>query len=169
MTRRHVVLGIRVVSISAIAVFARKHGMRAGDRLVDSELLQIPQFLGPDGKFDQDAFRAAIGQRGLTESAIREDLAMGLLAGFLARYGHGGEQWRLFIGVGLLGGFTTFSSFSMQTIDPFHGMAPFHLTDVHQHVRAHGITHHVDMGLRADRIVQHRMALRIEVHTREFQ
>ncbi len=41
-------------------------------------------------------------------------MAMGLLAGFLARHGSGGEHWRLFIGVGLLGGFTTFSSFSME-------------------------------------------------------
>ena len=42
--------------------------------------------------------------------------AMGLLAGFLARHGHGGEQWRLFIGVGLLGGFTTFSAFSLEAV-----------------------------------------------------
>ncbi len=41
-------------------------------------------------------------------------MAMGLLAGFLARHGSSGELWRLFIGIGLLGGFTTFSSFSME-------------------------------------------------------
>ena len=43
-------------------------------------------------------------------------LAMGLLAGTLARLGQGGEPWRLLIGVGLLGGFTTFSAFSLDAM-----------------------------------------------------
>jgi peptidyl-prolyl cis-trans isomerase D len=64
----------------ALAVFAREHGMRAGDRLVDSELLKIPGFRGPDGNFDQAAFRAAVAQRGLSEKAVRKDLETGLLA-----------------------------------------------------------------------------------------
>src|SRR3546814_15156627 len=42
--------------------------------------------------------------------------AMGLLAGILARTG-GSEQLRLFIGVGILGGFTTFSAFSLALYD----------------------------------------------------
>lgn len=42
-------------------------------------------------------------------------LAMGVLAGWLARGGVG-EGWRLFIGVGLLGGFTTFSAFSLELV-----------------------------------------------------
>ncbi|HSG35387.1 MAG TPA: fluoride efflux transporter CrcB [Sphingomonadaceae bacterium] len=41
-------------------------------------------------------------------------LAMGLLAGWLARHGSGGDHWRLLLGVGLLGGFTTFSAFSLE-------------------------------------------------------
>ena len=45
---------------------------------------------------------------------IAGSLGMGLLAGWLARYGSGGEMWRLFIGVGVLGGFTTFSAFSLE-------------------------------------------------------
>ncbi|MBX7496721.1 CrcB family protein [Qipengyuania sp. 6B39] len=44
-------------------------------------------------------------------------LAMGLLAGWLAfRGAAGGEQLRLLLGVGLLGGFTTFSAFSLEMV-----------------------------------------------------
>jgi CrcB protein len=43
-------------------------------------------------------------------------LAMGLLAGWLARNGQGGDQLRLLLGVGLLGGFTTFSAFSLEMV-----------------------------------------------------
>lgn len=42
-------------------------------------------------------------------------LLMGLLAGWLAYRGQGGESVRLFAAVGLLGGFTTFSAFSLET------------------------------------------------------
>lgn len=40
--------------------------------------------------------------------------AMGLLAGWLARFGAHGEGWRLLLGVGVLGGFTTFSALSLE-------------------------------------------------------
>ena len=65
---------------TALGVFARSHGMRAGDRLVDSELLQIPAFRGADGNFDKEAFRAVLAQRGLTDAAVRQDIGMGMLA-----------------------------------------------------------------------------------------
>ena len=42
-------------------------------------------------------------------------LLMGLLAGVLSRSG-GNEPWRLLLGVGVLGGFTTFSSFSLDVV-----------------------------------------------------
>jgi CrcB protein len=55
-------------------------------------------------------------------------LIMGLFAGWLARHGQGGEQLRLFVGVGVLGGFTTFSAFSLELMllmergQPFQAM-----------------------------------------------
>jgi len=43
-------------------------------------------------------------------------LLMGVLAGTLARWTNAeGEPLRLFLGVGVLGGFTTFSAFSLET------------------------------------------------------
>lgn len=44
---------------------------------------------------------------------IAGSLLMGLLVGWLMRRGGTGEGLRLFLGVGLLGGFTTFSAFSL--------------------------------------------------------
>lgn len=43
-------------------------------------------------------------------------LCMGLLVGSLALRGVGGESTRLFVAVGILGGFTTFSAFSLETV-----------------------------------------------------
>ena len=43
-------------------------------------------------------------------------LCAGLLAALLTTKGAEGESLRLFLGVGLLGGFTTFSAFSAETV-----------------------------------------------------
>lgn len=42
-------------------------------------------------------------------------LGMGLLVGVLART-NAGDNWRLLLGVGVLGGFTTFSAFSLDVV-----------------------------------------------------
>ena len=64
----------------ALAEYASEHGLRGGDRLIDSEIAMIPAFRGPDGKFDDALYRQAIQQQGLTDKMVRDDLAKGLTA-----------------------------------------------------------------------------------------
>ena len=47
---------------------------------------------------------------------VAGSLAMGLLIGLFALKADPGQHWRLFLTTGLLGGFTTFSTFSLDTI-----------------------------------------------------
>jgi CrcB protein len=42
-------------------------------------------------------------------------LTMGLLVGYFALKGEAAQAWRLFFTTGILGGFTTFSAFSLET------------------------------------------------------
>lgn len=46
---------------------------------------------------------------------IAGSVLMGVLAGWLAFRVDGGANWRLFLGTGVLGGFTTFSAYSLET------------------------------------------------------
>ena len=46
---------------------------------------------------------------------IAGSLCMGLLAGWFALRADPGQTWRLFLTTGVLGGFTTFSAFSLDT------------------------------------------------------
>ncbi|WP_126173477.1 peptidylprolyl isomerase [Altericroceibacterium xinjiangense] len=70
----------QMVQRAAIAQFGKEYGLRAGDRLVDSEIVKIPAFRGPDGTFDENLFRSALRQRGLTEAVVRSDISSGLVA-----------------------------------------------------------------------------------------
>jgi peptidyl-prolyl cis-trans isomerase D len=70
----------QILQRTALAEYAQKQGLRAGKRLVDSELVQIQAFQGIDGKFDRNAFLAALRQRGLSEELVRNDVAAGLYA-----------------------------------------------------------------------------------------
>lgn len=47
---------------------------------------------------------------------IAGSMTMGLIAGYLAFRGDVAQPWRLFLTTGVLGGFTTFSAFSMDVV-----------------------------------------------------
>jgi CrcB protein len=46
---------------------------------------------------------------------ISGSFVMGLIAGYLAFRGEASQAWRLFLMTGILGGYTTFSAFSLDT------------------------------------------------------
>jgi len=46
---------------------------------------------------------------------ISGSIVMGLIAGYLAFRGEATQHWRLFLMTGILGGYTTFSAFSLDT------------------------------------------------------
>jgi peptidyl-prolyl cis-trans isomerase D len=64
----------------AFEVYGTKNGVAVSDRLVDSELTQIPAFQGVDGKFDQTVFRQALAQQRISEDALRDDVRKNLIA-----------------------------------------------------------------------------------------
>lgn len=70
----------QLIDRAAIAEFGAAHGVIASDRLVDSEIAKIDAFKGVDGKFNQNAFKAVLAQKGLNEAAVRSDIADGLAA-----------------------------------------------------------------------------------------
>lgn len=69
----------RMIDRFAITGYADEYGIRAGDNLVNSEILQIPAFRGPDGSFSQEVYQAALNQQSLTDAMLRDDLRTSLI------------------------------------------------------------------------------------------
>lgn len=63
----------------AVGQFAKKYGLRAGDNLINSEILQISAFRNLTGEFDSETYQAALRQQGITDAILRKDIGDGLL------------------------------------------------------------------------------------------
>lgn len=77
--------------------------------------------LGAAGRYQLGRFIFHLGGTSLPYGTLAANIIggmlMGILAGVLARADFAAEPWRLFLGVGLLGGFTTFSAFSLEVLN----------------------------------------------------
>ncbi|MEM7778984.1 MAG: peptidyl-prolyl cis-trans isomerase [Pseudomonadota bacterium] len=60
-------------------LFAKSYGLRAGDNLVNSEILQIQAFRNLAGEFDQEVYQNALRREGITDAILRSDIGDGLL------------------------------------------------------------------------------------------
>lgn len=70
----------QLIARTSLAEFAREYGLRAGDNLVNSEILQIPGIRGADGNFNQDAYLESLSRMGMTDAKLRDELGALLLA-----------------------------------------------------------------------------------------
>ena len=67
-----------LIARASITELGQMFGLRAGDRLIDSEIASDPSLRGADGTFSADAFRTFLRQSGISEDLYRDDRAMGL-------------------------------------------------------------------------------------------
>lgn len=64
----------RLVALAALDNEAGQMGLSIGDANLHREIIQIPAFQGIDGKFDREAYRFALEQAGMNETAFENDL-----------------------------------------------------------------------------------------------
>jgi len=76
----------------AVGVYARKYGLRAGENLVNSEILDIPSFRGPDGNFSQQSFQESLRRLNMNEAMLRREIGDSLLARQIIVPGLSGAQ-----------------------------------------------------------------------------
>ncbi|SFP37195.1 peptidylprolyl isomerase [Sphingomonas rubra] len=69
----------QLVTTTALAEYARDQGMVVSKRLVDGQIASIPALQGPNGKFDEQAYRRILAERRLTDARIRADIARDVL------------------------------------------------------------------------------------------
>ena len=69
----------QTIGATALEQYARSLGIVASDKQVGGSIAALPAFHGPDGKFSQQVYDAAIAQQRLSDKQVREDFAGDLL------------------------------------------------------------------------------------------
>lgn len=64
------------VSSAALHAFANQNGMAVGKKLIDSEIVNNPQFAGMDGKFSQQTFEQLLAQNRITPAQFRDGMTV---------------------------------------------------------------------------------------------
>ncbi len=68
----------QLVTALSLEEFARSQGIHVSKRMVDAEIANIPAFHDATGKFSQSAFRQLLTAEGISEDALRKDIAQQL-------------------------------------------------------------------------------------------
>lgn len=65
----------QMVSALSLEEFARRQGIHISKRMVDAEIANIPAFHTATGTFSQEIFRQMLTSQGVSEDALRKDIA----------------------------------------------------------------------------------------------
>ncbi len=69
----------QLIDRTTVGTYGEKYGLRAGENLMNSEILQIGAFRGLTGEFDPAAYQAALRQAGMNDATFRRDLSVSLI------------------------------------------------------------------------------------------
>ncbi len=69
----------QLIDRTTVGAYGEKYGLRAGENLMNSEILQIGAFRGLTGEFDPAAYQAALRQAGMNDATFRRDLSVSLI------------------------------------------------------------------------------------------
>lgn len=72
-----------LISQHTLIAFANKIGFRISEPLIGAEIAKIPQTKGLNGQFSEDAYRAFLAQRRMTDAQVRSIITASLIDGLL--------------------------------------------------------------------------------------
>lgn len=69
----------QLIVTGAVQHYGAARGLTVSRAMVDREIVNIPAFRNFTGRFDQNSFRGALAQQGVTEAQLRDDISRSLM------------------------------------------------------------------------------------------